>query len=197
MRPNLSGFVSYVSAPAARRRDQAQRTRLQSESEYSPATDFWKGMRTAIQWERKTTRDGSALREAALRAVAKKQPSYQLIADVWPAIAQRWAHSSHAKPTVRELRIGGLDIAVRPLFSELMPDGSDEHVMVWMNKARPSDTAVQGALRLLTLLDEESSVRAVFVDTRRRQIFTATAEDLRDIDETLSRTCASFLRDAA
>lgn len=197
IRPNLNAFVSYASLPPARRRNQAQRAREQSESEYSPATDFWKSMRTAIVWERKTTRDGTAVLEAAERAISKKRPSFEVVAGQWRGITSRWAASTFQQPPSGIVRVGELDVAVRPLFSEVMPDGSVEHVMVWMNQTEPNEEAIRGAMRLITLLDPTPTVRAAFVDARRGSVSTATAEELKEDDDVLLMLTAALLRDAA
>ena len=195
IQPNLNTIVSYASAPPRRRRDQAQRARLQAESDYSPATDFWKSMRTAVCWERKTTRDGVPIFDAAERAISRKRASFQVVADRWSDISTRWVDSSYRKPPSGIVALGSLEIAVRPLFSEAMADGSIEHIALWMNIAEPTGEGIDAALRLITLLDP--TARAIFVDVRRGNVYAGTAEMLEHDDEALAAMAADFLRDAA
>lgn len=197
LQPNLGTFVNYVNAPDGSRRSRAQNARVQSESEYAIETDFWKRMRAAIVADRKTTRDCAAVDEAAARATEKKQPSFSAVAANWPRICQRWQSSSFMKSPSGIVTIGGLEVAVRPLFSEVLPTGLVEHAIVWMNKPEPSDSAVQGAMRLVTKLDPDPSCRAVFVDARRGRLWTGFAESLKENDSWLDGIGAAFLRDAS
>lgn len=197
LQPNLGTFVKYVSASDGSRRSRAQDARVQSESEYAIETDFWKRMRAAIVADRKTTRDCAAVDEAAARATEKKQVSFSVVAAQWPRICRRWESSSFVKPPAGIVTIGGLEVAVRPLFSEVLPTGLVEHAIVWMNKPEPSELAVQGAMRLVTKLDPDPSCRAVFVDVRRGRVWAGSADSLQENDSWLDGIGAAFLRDAS
>ncbi len=197
LQPNLGAFVRYLSTPDARRKAQAQKLSMEAASDYAVETDFWKRMRAAIVTDRKTTRDGFALREAVEKATPKKQPSFGIVANAWPSIAKRWAGSSFRKPASGVINVGGLDISVRPLFSEEWPDGHIENVAVWMNKPAPSESAVRGAMRLMTRLEPDARVVATFVDVRRAAVWSAGADELALEDAWLERAGARFAADAA
>ena len=197
LQPNLGTFIKYVNAPDRSRRSRAIDARVQSESEYAIETDFWKRMRAAIVADRKTTRDCAAVNEAAARATEKKQASFSAVAANWPRICRRWEASTFVRPPSGIVTIGGLEVAVRPLFSEALTTGLVEHAIVWMNRPEPSESAVQGAMRLVTKLDPDPGCRAVFVDARRGRVWTGLAESLQENDSWLDGIGAAFLRDAA
>lgn len=196
LRLNLSGLIRYLTTADARRLTKAREIRDQSDLDYSPATDFWRPMRVGIYNDRRTVRDGSIVQATADGANSKKRASYSAVADLWPAIAGRWEPATFHRPSGADLIIGGLDIAVRALFSEEWPDGTIEDVTVWMNQEEPSDDAVTGALRLLTRADPAPASIATFVDARRGTVWSSNNIDADQVDLWLERVGARFLADA-
>ncbi|MCU1579993.1 MAG: hypothetical protein JWP19_2197 [Rhodoglobus sp.] len=193
---NLSAFVRYMSAGESKRRAKAVEIRDQADSEYFLPGDFWKQMRVAIYNDRRTMRDGSVIEAAAAQASAKRRASYATIAELWPSIAERWNGARFHRPASVDLLIGGLDVAVKPLFSEEWPDGTIEHVAVWMNLEAPSAEAVQGALRLLLRADTSGRAIATFVDVRRGNAWSSTVGSSIDLDKWLEGVGARLLADA-
>jgi hypothetical protein len=62
----------------------------QSPNDYDTATYFWRPMRQASNRDRKTIRDGEALRQLAQTAPERRRPSFQEISVRWDGVAPRW-----------------------------------------------------------------------------------------------------------
>lgn len=195
IRLNLSGLVRYVSATERQRRRRALELRDQSLSEYSVATDFWRSMRVGIYNDRRTVRDGSVIQDIADQARGLRRPSYAVIAAQWPGIAERWKGAHFHRLSAADLIVGGVDVAVRPLFSEEWPDGTVEDVAVWMNLEAPTEAAVRAALRLMTRANPAPNSVATFVDVRRGKVWSSTDLEIESVDNWLEEIGERFLSD--
>ncbi|GAA0994011.1 hypothetical protein [Subtercola frigoramans] len=132
MEIGLNAFVKFTNASASARPRLARQIAEQASSEYDPATDFWRPMRQAISRDRKTSRDGSALREVAISAPALRRPSFEAISDHWGDVSNRWKEASFATLASKRVELDGLSIRVHPLFTERWADGHGEAVCVWL-----------------------------------------------------------------
>lgn len=195
MEIGLSGFIKFVnSAPRSQQRI-AREIAEQARSEYDPATDFWRPVRQAIRRDRKTTRDGEALRQTALSAPARRQASFAEISERWGDFAPRWERSHHAVSPVGRVLIGGLTVRVNPLFSEEWTDGHGESAHVWFNKEQLRPDTVQAVQHLLTRDGHAPNVEPMFIDMRRA--FAVPASALDGVDDWLDGIGRDFLRLAA
>ena len=186
MRPQLSAtsLMKYLhvsaTSPAAVGTE-AHTLRSNYGAEYSPARDWWRGMRVALTVDRRTTRDGQALRAAATNVRdPKKKPLYSAMADAWPDVAERWAQHAHAPVRPVTITLGGLDVRVSPSFCEHNADGA-EVVIVSFTERKIDDTAIDGVLRLLQCAYPDTE--AAFVDLRRPgRVRTTHGRDLEHLD---------------
>lgn len=204
MRPQLSAtsIMRYLhvsaTSPAAVGTE-AHTLRSNYGAEYSPARDWWRGMRTALASDRRTTRDGQALRAAATNVRdPKKKPLYSAMADAWPDVAERWVNHVHVPVRPVTITLGGLDVRVSPSFCERSAEGT-EVVIVSFTERKIDDTAIDGVLRLLQRA--YPGVEGLFIDLRRPgRIRTTRGRDLEHLDgwlESAAVYLAHVLSDAA
>lgn len=149
---------------------------------YQPARDWWRGMRGALGRDRRTTRDGQALRAAATNVRdPKKKPLYSATATAWPAVAQRWNDHEHFPISPVTLTIGGLDVRVSPSFAEEGPAGI-EVVLGSFTELKIRDEAIDAVLRLMQRAYPGTT--AVYVDMRRPEhIRTTHGRNLECLDD--------------
>lgn len=156
---------------------------------YSPAKDYWGPMLRGIQADRRTTRDGAAVRAAAQNvADGRKRPNYARVATAWQSITPRWAHyAAHPLPP-QVLRVGGLDVRVNPVFAERAADGAVEVVMANLAMSlRLSDDVANAVLRLLDLAYPAAA--PVLVDVPAARIHTHAGKRLERYDLYLEAAC--------
>lgn len=204
MRPQLSvktlmKFLHVNATAPARVGGAAQSLRASYGLDYSPARDFWRGMRCALPTDRRTTRDGQALRAAATNARdPKKKPLYATMAGAWPEVARRWASHEHFPIQPKTITVGGLDIRVSPSFAEIAADGTIEIVLVSFNEQKLDNTAIDGALRIMQRA--YPNAECVFIDLRRELTHTTHGRTLDQLDGWLESSAlylAHTLADAA
>lgn len=204
MRPQLSvktlmKFLHVNATAPARVGGAAQSLRASYGVAYSPARDFWRGMRCALPADRRTTRDGEALRAAATNARnPKKKPLYAAMADAWPEVAKRWASHEHYPIQPKTVTVGGLDIRVSPSFAEAAADGTVEIVLVSFVEQKLDNTAIDAALRVMQRA--YPGTECVFVDLRRETLRTTHGRTPDQLDgwlESSTLYLAHILADAA
>lgn len=195
----LMNFLHVNATAPARVGRAAQSLRASYGTEYSPARDFWRGMRCALPTDRRTTRDGQALRAAATNARdPKKKPLYAAMADAWPEVATRWASHEHYPIRPKTVTVGGLDIRVSPSFAEVAADGTVEIVLVSFVEQKLHDTAIDAALRIMQRA--YPGTECVFVDLRREFVRTTHGRTPDQLDgwlESSTLYLAHILADAA
>jgi hypothetical protein len=190
MEIGLGAFIKFANAAPRARPRLARQIAEQSRSEYNPATDFWRPMRQAINRDRKTTRDGEALRQVAQAAPDRRRPSFEEISVRWDGVAQRWNGAGHIPSHAARIEIGGLQVRMNPLFSEQWNDGHVESAYVWFNKEELRGDTLAGVRHLLTRNGHEANSEPVFVDVRRT--LAVAAASTNGIDEWLYELGAEF-----
>jgi len=195
MEIGLGAFIKFANASPSTRPRLARAIAEQSRSEYSPATDFWRPMRQAINRDRKTTRDGDALRKAALSAPPRRRPSFENISERWSGVAGRWDGAGHVPSRAARITIGGLQVRVNPLFSEQWGDGRAECAYVWFNQEELHSDTLEAVLHMLSQDGHQSKMTPVFIDVRRA--FTVQAGPQAAIEGWLDDLGTEFGRLAA
>lgn len=190
MEIGLGAFIKFTNATPRARPRLARQIVEQSRNDYNPATDFWRPMRQAINRDRKTTRDGGAVRQVAQAAPERRRPSFEEISVRWDGVAPRWNGAGHIPSRAARIEIGGLQVRVNPLFSEQWDDGHAESAYVWFNKEELRDETLAGVRHLLTRDGHEANLQPVFIDVRRTLAATATPSD--GIDNWLDDLGAEF-----
>lgn len=190
MEIGLGAFIKFANATARARPRLARQIAEQSRSDYDPATDFWRPMRQAINRDRKTTRDGEALRRVTQAAPDRRRPSFEEISVRWNGVAPRWNDAAHVPSHAARIDIGGLQVRVNPLFSEQWTDGHAESAYVWFNKEELREDTLAGVRHLLTRDGHEDHLEPVFIDVRRTLAMPAALTD--GIDEWLENLAAEF-----
>lgn len=175
MEIGLNAFVKFTNASTRARPRIARQIAEQAGADYDPATDFWRPMRQAISRDRKTTRDGSALREVAARAPQQRRPSFEAISDRWGGVASRWTGAGFSSMGSRRIDLGGVTVRVHPLFSERWADGHGESAYVWFNKEELQPETVHAVQSLLAREENAPAVRPVFVNLRRGEVSPASS----------------------
>lgn len=158
-------------------------------SGYSPARDYWGPLIRGIQADRRTTRDGAAVRAAVQNlADGRKRPNYTHTAAAWQRTTPRWADFvTHPLPA-RVVNVGGLDVRISPVFAERAPDGTLEAVMVNLTMSlKLSDDVANAVLRLLALAYPDAE--PVLVDVPVSRIHTAAGKRLERYDPYLEAAC--------
>ncbi len=192
MEIGLSAFIKFANATTKARPRLARQIAEQARGEYDPATDFWRPMRNAINRDRKTTRDGEALRQVALAAPARRRPSFEEISDRWNGVATRWSGAGPVSAHAARIAVGGLRVRVNPLFSEQWADGHAESAYVWFNKEELSDTTLDGVRHLLARDGHDDHFEPVFIDARRAVAVPAAPDD--NVGAWLEDLAAQFRR---
>ncbi|MFT4221168.1 MAG: hypothetical protein QM611_11735 [Microbacterium sp.] len=196
MEIGLGAFIKFANASPRRRPRIAREITEQVRSEYDPATDFWRPVRQAISRDRKTSRDGEALRQLVLGAPPRRRPSFEEIRDRWGDVAARWDAAGYAHSTPTHVDVGGLQVRLNPLFSEQWGDGHMEAAHLYFNKEELRPETVQGIQHLLTRDTHPSEIEPVFIDMRRA--LTVPAVSFTDsMDDWLSGLGYEFRRLAA
>jgi hypothetical protein len=167
MEIGLGAFIKYANAAPRARPRLARQIAEQSRNDYNPATDFWRPMRQAINRDRKTTRDGEALRQVAQAAPDRRRPSFEEISVRWDRVAPRWTGAGLIPSHAARIEIGGLQVRVNPLFSEQWTNGRAESAYVWFNKEELRDDTLAGVRHLLTRDGHEANLKPIFIDVRR------------------------------
>jgi hypothetical protein len=167
MEIGLGAFIKFANATPRARPRLARQIAEQSRNDYDPATDFWRPMRQAINRDRKTTRDGEALRQVAQAAPDRRRTSFEEISVRWGGVAPRWNGAGHIPSHAARIEIGGLQVRVNPLFSEQWTDGHAESAYVWFNKEELRDDTLAGVRHLLTRDGHEANLVPIFIDVRR------------------------------
>lgn len=196
MEIGLGAFIRFVNATPKARPRIARQIAEQVRSEYDPATDFWRPMRQAINRDRKTTRDGSAIRQLVVSAPPRRRPSFEEISDRWGDVATRWTSAGYTASTTNHVDLGEIQIRISPLFSERWADGHAEAAHVWFNKEELQPDTVQGVQHLLTRDGQASHLAPVFIDMRRATASPAIAF-ADGMDEWLTDLGHEFYRLAA
>lgn len=196
MEIGLGAFIRFANATPKARPRIARQLAEQTRSEYDPATDFWRPMRQAISRDRKTSRDGEALRRLVLEAPPRRRPSFEEISVRWGDVAARWHASGHTASTAARIDLGGVQVRVNPLFSEQWTDGHVEAAHVWFNKEELCAETLHAVQHLLTRDGHPDDLRPVFIDMRRAQAVPATAY-AGDMDEWLEDLSQQFRQFAA
>lgn len=196
MEIGLGALIRFANAAPRGRRAIARQIAEQARSAYDPATDFWRPMRQAINRDRRTSRDGAALRQLVLDAPSRRRPSYEEISDRWRDVACRWRASRHITSAATRLDLGGVQVRVNPLFSERWADGHVETAHVWFNKEELCPDTIHGVQHLLTRIGGTDELKPVFIDMRRALTMPAIACP-GDLDEWLEDLGYEFLRLAA
>lgn len=186
----LGGLLRYLIASPASRGSSIRRLRTEAESSYSVQTDFWLTMRHAVAADRRTTRDGAALRAAASNASEKRRASYALAVARWSDVSPRWADCTPEPVENASVSIGGVELTFRPSFAERRPSGELEVVLVWYRKDKPNEDVVRAALLTLTLAYPECA--PVFVDLPRAAVHTDTGPRLRRYEAWLTAEVAGL-----
>lgn len=192
MEIGLGAFIKFANASQRARPRLARLIAEQSRGEYDPATDFWRPMRQAISRDRKTTRDGDALRQVTQSAPERRRPSYAEISDRWGGVVTRWSGAGHVASHASRIDVGGLKIRVNPLFSEGWPDGHAESAYVWFNKEELRDDTLEGIRHLLTRNGDAAHLEPVFIDVRRA--LAVPAAPINGIDDWLDDLGAELRR---
>ncbi len=195
MEIGLGAFIKFANATRRARPRLARQIAQQSRSDYDPATDFWRPMRQAINRDRKTTRDGQALRQVVQAAPDRRRASFEEISVRWDGVAPRWNGAGHIPSHSARIEIGGLRVRVNPLFSEQWTDGHGESAYVWFNKEELGNDTLAGVRHLLTRDGHEAHLQPVFIDVRRTLAVAAAPTD--GIDEWLNDLGAEILDMAA
>lgn len=167
MQIGLGAFIRFANASEKARPRVARTIAEQIRSEYDPATDFWRPMRQAINRDRKTTRDGAALRQLVHSSPARRRPSFEEIANHWGDVSPRWHGAERASSSAGIVDLGALEVRPNPLFSESWDDGHIEAAHVWFNKEELKFETIQVVQRVLSLDGHADFVAPVFVDARR------------------------------
>lgn len=187
----LNTILKYLNAAPGRRGTVVRNLLAQSGSPYAPQFDFWLKMRNAIVSDRRTTRDGAAVRAAAANVRDdKKKARYREAAAAWDGIHPRWGGSSAALVSPSTVTIGGLPVHVRPAFGEQRATGPVEVALVWLIEERLTPDVIGGALRIVELAYPGET--AVLVDVRRRHVHTSEQADLRHYDSWLASEAAGL-----
>jgi len=195
MEIGLGAFIKFANATPRARPRLARQIAEQARSDYDPATDFWRPMRQAINRDRRTTRDGEALRQLALAAPERRRPSFEEISDRWGGVASRWSGAGHVASHSARIDVGGLQVRVNPLFSEQWANGHAESAYVWFNKEELHHATLEGVRHLLTRDGHETHLEPVFIDARRALAVPAAPID--GIDTWLEDLGSDFRRLAA
>jgi hypothetical protein len=193
MEIGLGAFIKFANATAQTRPRIAREIAEQVRSEYDPATDFWRPMRQAINRDRKTSRDGEALRQLVLGAPPRRRPSFEAITDRWGDVAARWDSAGHAHSIATRVDVGGLQVRLNPLFSEQWGDGHFEAAHMYFNKEELRQETIQGVQQLLTRDAHPSVIVPLFIDMRRAFAVPANAY-AGDMDAWLDDLGHEFLR---
>lgn len=165
----LSGFIRFANATARARPRLARQIAEQSKGEYQPGSDFWRPMRNAIRHDRKTTRDGAAVRAVVDTAPLLRRTNYREVSERWLDISERWQHSSSAQTSTTRLEVGGIMVRLAPLFAE-QTSGQTEAAFMWFNKEELKPETADAIQLLLARLNDTGSPTPTFVDLRRNRV---------------------------
>lgn len=192
MEIGLGAFIKFANATPKARPRVARQIAEQARSAYNPATDFWRPMRHAINHDRKTSRDGEALRRVVEAAPDRRRPSFEVVSSRWGGVTPRWSESAHVASHSTHIEIGGLLVRANPLFSERWDDGHGESAFIWFNKEELRDETLVGVRHLLARSGEDAHFVPVFVDVRRAVAVPAAADE--GVDEWLNDLGSELLR---
>jgi hypothetical protein len=192
--PNLGSFLTFSNASLRARRSLVSRLRDQGPGDYNPATDFWRRMRDAVKTDRRTSRDGAAVRAAADNATESKKSSFHRVADQWEKVIPQWSDSDFEAPLPGVANLGGLQISVTPRFTERWSNGHRQRVFVYFNAAPLSGESVDVALRVIQLAyagfgDESPAL----VDVQRGATHTELLQPVHLVNNKLAELSEDFL----
>lgn len=176
--------LKYVNAPTPARRAARARELRERTGAYEAAHDFWLPVRSAIQRDRATTRDGSAVRACAREASSRRHDAYTRVAARWNEVLPRWEHSVHESSTVGRVDFDVAAVELRPAFTERRADGRREVVLAWLLTEPLATRTAHGALRLGQKAWPGDVV--VVVDVQRAGLVSTEDVDVSGLDDELA-----------
>jgi hypothetical protein len=185
-RLSLSGYISLSNATDWRRSNLVNELRLQSESDYDPVTDYWKRLREAVKRDRKTMRDGSAVREAAKNATERKRGPFERLARRWDSVIPRWESSIYQPAIKAEADVFGFPVVVSPTFVELHKPTINDVVVVYFNRSPLAQSSINDVLRVVSFANRGQAFRPTLVDLPRGAVHQEITESLEDVDDRLA-----------
>jgi len=196
---NLTGFVNYATARPTARASAIRRAEL---GDYNPRGDFYRRMRVAVQADRRTARDGSAVEAAVVNADSRRKPRFARLTANWEKIYHRWDSCKPHEIHRVEVDVAGLSLSVSPTFAELRPDGILEIVVVRYAENAHSIEDLDMILRVVQRAYRRTHPAAVVVcvDLWGARLRTSEGRDLTRHDtriETDAAGLAYALRNAA
>jgi hypothetical protein len=192
--PTLGAIIKFANATDRARSTVFANLRDQSESEYDPATDFWKRMRDAVKRDRKSSRDGSSVYEAARDATPRKRASFERAASGWNRVIPRWAESEYLAPIAADVDVFGLTVHVTPAFLERHASGVSDVVAMYYNAEPLTQSTIDEVLRVVSLAYAGDSFRPTLVDLRRAAVHQRILGDVELIDDRLATMAEYFQR---
>lgn len=185
MEVGLGAFVKFANASPRARPRLARVIAEQANSAYNPVTDFWRPVRQAIKRDRKTSRDGEALRALVQSTRDRRRPSFDEVGERWADVAPRWSLSTHAASSTAHIEVGGVQVRAAPLFTEQLGDGLAEAAHVWFNKEELQPDTVEAVRHLLGRESYGRYANPVFIDMRRAFAVPAVAQPDSTVEEWL------------
>lgn len=186
LRLSLSGFITLANASDQRRPNVVVDLRSQNESEYDPVRDYWKRLREAVRKDRKTTRDGFAVREAAKNASERKRGPFERLARLWDTVIPRWDSSTYQPSIKAEADVFGIPVVVNPNFIEQFDTSTQDVALVYFNRAPLSTPTVNDVLRVVSFAIPGTAFRPILVDLPRATVHQDITENLEDVDDRLA-----------
>jgi hypothetical protein len=193
MEIGLGAFVKFANATPRTRPYVAREIAEQVSGEYDPAKDFWRPMRQAISRDRKTSRDGEALRQVVSGAPSRRRPSFEHVSQRWGDVSARWNNAEHVRSSKTSVELSGLLVRLNPLFVERLVDGRLEAAHMYFNKSEPLTDTLQAVQHVLARGSHPGAIEPVFVDMRRARVVPAASFG-SELDERLERLGLEFQR---
>jgi hypothetical protein len=191
IRITMTQFLDFTAATGTSRLTQVRKVKAQQEAGYSPATDYWKPLRNAIETEFQRGWSGKASLQRLGEASGdpKKQGRY---AECIDGMA-KWAKGhefGRSRRKVGDWDSGELQVAVNPELA-LDIDGKKTAVKLYFRKAALTKPRVDTMLYLLKDAVPGSAVPAI-LDVPHARLITETVK-LADLDIVVAADAAQFL----
>lgn len=176
-----SMFTQYLAA-----KTEAQAARVVAtitrQIETGRGYNHWHGISNALVTDRRTTRDGQALVDAAARAKPREKASYGLVAGKWVQLAPWWDGYEHERLPGTRVQVGAQELRVPKLCGERHPDG-DLEVLVLRWSEVPRHVAF-ALMRITQMAHPDATI--TLVDVRRLATYSSRDHDLTAYDEWLT-----------
>ena len=167
-------FSRLIATPSPARPALVRQMQAQRAEAYSPARDFYRGLRKSMVDGRRLGTDRSVLAAAAVNAHEKKRSTYQRLGATWLALLEGdLARGAWLDVRPARWQQSALTVKVSPLLGLEYPNDRREVVYVHFAAApRLSPDLIRAALRVMQLVGDETARNAspVLIDLQRGQI---------------------------